>query len=862
MIMVQPLNIQRKVKTSKTDCALFLFKLNNITLALLFLIPFMTYGQETVPEKSDAAYDFDPSLLRQTSQTKIDLSRFATGVNVQPGKYRVDVVINGQQAANQDVTFSQDKEGTGSVSACVSPDLIKLIPLDMEKLPPDARSQLGHPSACTDLPSVLTDSSVKFDTYHQQLNINVPQLYIRHVARGYVAPENWDGGIPAFILGYYVNGYESHTSGTSTTRSFYSSLNAGFNLGKWYFRHNGSYNWQKDAGGSYQSSNTYVERDTEFVHGHLYLGQYYTSGQLFDTVQFTGAEIATDDRMMPESQRGYAPEIRGVAKTNAKVTIRQSGQIIYETTVTPGAFLINDLDPTGYGGDLNVTVLEADGSEQKYTVPYASLAQSLRPGAHKFSLAAGKLRDNTISDKPLFTEITFMRGLNNILTGYTGAQVSEHYRAVQVGTAIGTAIGAVSFDATQSWSQIGGSTGNPQGQSYRFSYSKDILATDSNVTLAAYRYSSSGYMDLQTAAETRDAVHHGEEGDTIWRSKNQFSVTLNQGLPPSWGNIFLSASMQNYWNEQGGYNTQYQAGYSNSYKWLSYSINVSRNKTGSGQDQTSWYLNLSMPLWTGSPSATPYLSMRYNQDNSGGKGEQASLSGFFGDDSQYGYNMSASHDAYSGSSGNFGGNWQNRLTSMDASYSTGKGYHSASLGMKGGLVVHSDGITFSPYSSDNYALVEAKGAEGAKITGHPGVTIDSSGYALFPSLSPYQLNDVSVDPEGSSFGVEFDKTTERIAPRAGAISKVTFNTHSGTPLLIHSEWHGEPLPFGADVFDDNNEHVGNVAQGGMIYANVSEERGRLTVKWGDDEHSECMMDYYLKPAPDKKNIQQFEIQCR
>ena len=103
--------------------------------------------------------------------------------------------------------------------------------------------------------------------------------------------------------------------------------------------------------------------------------------------------------------------------------------------------------------------------------------------------------------------------------------------------------------------------------------------------------------------------------------------------------------MQNYWNEQGGYNTQYQAGYSNSYKWLSYSINVSRNKTGSGQDQTSWYLNLSMPLWTGSPSATPYLSMRYNQDNSGGKGEQASLSGFFGDDSQYGYNMTSARAA-------------------------------------------------------------------------------------------------------------------------------------------------------------------------------------------------------------------------
>ncbi|STR54021.1 outer membrane protein [Klebsiella oxytoca] len=63
--------------------------------------------------------------------------------------------------------------------------------------------------------------------------------------------------------------------------------------------------------------------------------------------------------MEPLSRRGYAPEIRGIARTSARFAVRQSGNLIYETTVSPGAFVIDDLYPTGYGGDLDVTVYEA-----------------------------------------------------------------------------------------------------------------------------------------------------------------------------------------------------------------------------------------------------------------------------------------------------------------------------------------------------------------------------------------------------------------------------------------------------------------------------------------------------------------------
>ncbi|MDE9590767.1 fimbria/pilus outer membrane usher protein, partial [Xenorhabdus bovienii] len=99
----------------------------------------------------------------------------------------------------------------------------------------------------------------------------------------------------------------------------------------------------------YHALNTYVQRDIPALQGRVLIGESYTSGQLFDTLPFTGVSLTSVPYMLPLSQQGYAPEIRGIARTNARVTVHQGEQVIYETTVPPGDFIINDLYPTGYG---------------------------------------------------------------------------------------------------------------------------------------------------------------------------------------------------------------------------------------------------------------------------------------------------------------------------------------------------------------------------------------------------------------------------------------------------------------------------------------------------------------------------------
>ncbi len=45
---------------------------------------------------------------------------------------------------------------------------------------------------------------------------------------------------------------------------------------------------------------------------------------------------------LPDSLKGFAPVVRGIAKSNAQITIKQNGYAIYQTYVSPGAFEISD----------------------------------------------------------------------------------------------------------------------------------------------------------------------------------------------------------------------------------------------------------------------------------------------------------------------------------------------------------------------------------------------------------------------------------------------------------------------------------------------------------------------------------------
>ncbi|WP_411377960.1 fimbria/pilus outer membrane usher protein [Enterobacter bugandensis] len=845
-------------------------QLSPLTLALLSAL-FMgnSWAANLEPEVKGSANDmeFDASFLNIEDKNALDLSRFANGSSATPGVYRTAIYVNDKLIFNSDVEFRAREDK--SVYPCLTPDLIKNIAFDYSKLPSDFLKGID---SCFDLKGKLKDAQVNYDSNEQRLDIIIPQLYMQSTARGTVNPEIWDSGVPALMLGYNINGYSSESRG-DTYNSLYAGLNAGLNAGAWYLRHNGSYSRSDGGIQEYNNINTYLQRDVPLLRARALVGQSNTTGELFDTLPFTGVQLATDERMLPESLRGYAPDIRGIARTNARVTVRQGGQILYETTVMPGEFLINDLYPTGYGGDLVVTVHENDGTEQTFNVPYAAVAQLLRPGSSRYSITGGELRMDGLRGNPALYQGTYQYGLTNALTGYGGLQLSQDYYALQLGSAFGTPYGAIAFDVTQARTHLGSESrstdaeqvkNSQSGQSYQISYSKLIKETNSNFSLAAYRFSTDGYMDFMTAMHTRDAVAKGYSPDSISRAKNRMTMTVGQGLPEGWGQLYMSGSMQDYWNKDGK-DTQYQMGYSNRYKQVSYGLTASRTFSTFGVSQTNYLLSFSLPMGRADQVNSPQLRSDFTHDTSGRSGQQLSVSGTAGDENQYSYGATAMNaNKGGGASGSLNGTYRSSVTSMNGSVSSGKNYKSAAGGLNGTVVAHSGGVTFSPYTSDTFALVEAKGAEGASVSSYPGVRIDSKGYALVPYLNPYQLNDIYLDPKGMPDDVELASTSQKVAPYSGAVVKMKYDTKRGTPVLINATRLGDPVPFGAEVVDAKGLTVGSVGQGGQIYARVEQEQGQLIVKWGEGKTNQCRVGYKLMPTikgAKTIQLQQFNSKC-
>lgn len=131
---------------------------------------------------------------------------------------------------------------------------------------------------------------------------------------------------------------------------------------------------------------------------------------MFDGINFRGAQLASDDNMLPDSQKGFAPVIHGIARGTAQVSIRQNGYEIYQSTVPPGPFTIDDLYAAGNGGDLQVTIKETDGTRRVFTVPWSTVPVLQREGHSRFALTAGNIAAVTTSRRSRNSSGTLLHG--------------------------------------------------------------------------------------------------------------------------------------------------------------------------------------------------------------------------------------------------------------------------------------------------------------------------------------------------------------------------------------------------------------------------------------------------------------------
>lgn len=821
---------------------------SRLAQAACLLIAGVAAGSGAAWGKGEAAeVEFNGQFLRDTGGAPIDLSRFNRGNMASPGNYRAELYVNQTWMGRIDLSLRPVGNQRLDVQPCFDRTLLDRIGVDPTHLNPHGRARVDEgPGACAPLTALVPGATATFDLGEQRLDVVVPQAAMLRHPRGYVDPTYWDEGIHAALLQYNANVFRSESQGAASTSGFL-GLAAGLNWGAWRLRHRGNFTHEPRTGNRYQNVQATLQRSVVRLQSQVMLGDGFTEGSLFDSVGLRGVQLASDERMLPESQRGYAPTVRGIARSNARVQIRQNGNLIYETSVAPGPFVIDDLYPTGYGGDLEVTLTEADGSVHVSRVPYAAAVNALRAGSTRYALAVGQYRDASIGAKPVLLQGTAQHGFTNLLTGYGGVLVSEGYAAAAAGVALNTYYGAVGFDITHAATQLREQP-DRKGQSFRLSYSKLLEPTSTNITLAAYRYSTKGYLGLADAISLR----HLESGQAVTLrgiERGRFQATIDQSLGPGWGSFYLSGSVQDYWNRSGR-DVQVQTGYNNSYKFIHYGVALTRQldlSQGSADNRVTF--TVSLPLGNGFQA--PSLTGSVQRDSSGGTSLQGTVTGTLGVDNAFAYGINFGRsDTGAAVSNLLGGSisYASPVATLSASASKGVQHSQLSASISGGLVAFSGGLALTPSLGDTVAVVEAREATGARLANGSGVRVDRWGHAVVSSLTPFARNQITVDPQGLPLNIELKSTMQQVAPTAGAVVKVKFETENAgrTAIIEGRRANGETLPFGAEVRDAGGVSVGTVAQGGRILARgLKELSGVLTVVLDAGSAQQCRLSYHL-----------------
>lgn len=831
-----------------------------------------------LPTGARAGLYFAPELVAADNQMVADLSHFEKGDGQLPGDYFVDVYLNGNEVESRNVHFvtaSQHPKKTGiseaggkgirdntGLTACLTSRDLKGLGVNVRILP--VLSTLPA-TQCVSPGQIIPEAFTSFDFQKMRLYISIPQAALNNTARGYIPPERWDDGITAALMNYSLNGNENRGR-YGNSSSHYLNLRSGLNMGAWRLRDYrvwNDYQSRNHRQQNWQHIETYAERAIIPLHSELLVGDGSTRSDVFDSWQLRGIQLATDDSMYPDSQRGYAPVIRGVASTNAQVSIRQNGYLVYQTFVPPGPFSIDDLFPVGASGDLQVTITEADGARRIFTVPFSSVPVLQRERSVKYALATGRFK--ALSDRygsPDVVQGTVIWGIPAGITIYSGMQYSGNYLSFLLGTGlnIGT-LGAFSADVTQADSTLADGS-HHQGQSLRFLYARSLNALGTTFQLMGYRYSTEGFHTLdETAlkgmqgwlydyntvdAEGRPVKRPYTDYFNLYnnkREKIQASISQQVG---SLGSLYLSGVRQNYWNTSGT-STSLQVGFNGAVKSVSYSFSLSRSTGLNGSDRAI-FASFSIPLDTlyGVSSQRHTLSATYsvNQNADNQISHQASVSGTALEGDRLGWNLSQSYARNAGTGGSLSTDYKGGYGDVNLGYSYSDDYKQVSYGLSGGAILHSEGLTLGQAPGETNVLVAVPGVPDVSIVNETGIHTDWRGYAIVPYASVYRENRVALDTDSLDDQTDIEDAVSRVVPTRGAVVRAGFKGYTGSRVLITLMHDGKYLPFGSIV--TAGERGGIVGDEGQVYLSGLSPSGELQARWGEGADMTCHALYNLQ----------------
>lgn len=788
--------------------------------------------------------------------------------SVMPGSRLTDIMINDQSAGKTEIDFVRvDNE---RVIPCLSRNLLKSLGIRVSLysgwLPVKDDDSSGS-SRCEDITQRIPAAFVKYDNTHQVLNITVPQeaLDSRHFTM--ISPTEWDHGVSSLRTSYNGYFYSSRVKGRSgtdwrtedvTSENTWLNLSTTGSLGAWRlysidsFYRNDRHQWKS------QHDRSYLARDIAFLRSNLQVGEIYTRafGTMTGAIPLRGISLSTSEKMSLDNQYSYAPVIRGVARTNARLTIRQHGTVIYSTLLTPGAFAIEDLYTAQVGSDLEVTVEESDGQFRTFRVPYTSLPGMIRPGAVRYSIAGGTYRQPYGGGtEPSLMTGTLEYGFEHFtLNG--ASVVAENYQMLSTGAAwnIGS-IGAFSAELaharhTETWQD----NRRREGSAARLLYARQFDYTGTSLQLLGWQYQSESFLDPGEFLARQGRGWVNNYAPETWflerRRRNRVEMTVSQNISSA-GSLYMTLSQERYYGTSEK-NTSVSAGAGTTIGPVSASLSLVHNRYNHINDnQVSLSLSLPLSALSSGRGNSGFLSYGLSRNRNNQYSQSLGYSGN-SDGNDFNYNATIQRDTFGeySQSGSLG--WNGSRANITGAVSHGRDYRQYSAGISGGLTLWQGGVIMSPSLGNTIAIVDAPGAENVGVSGTNNARTDASGRAVVTWLTPYRYNQINLDTAASD-GAELKETSRRVVPSEGAAVLLRFATRTGRRALveIHSR---KAIPLGAMVYtQEDTDEAGIVGAKGLVWLTGLDTRDsrELSVTWGEKPEEQCRM---TLPAPTESQL--------
>lgn len=758
-------------------------------------------------------------------------ARFREGVHV------VGLRVNGNPLGLVDARFGQQGQLCFTPGLLEKAGLVKPAALIHEDAAPE--------QACHDFLGAFPTTMVRLRPSSDEVMLVVPTQSLRE-------PEweagHFSSGGAAAVFNYDVLGFDSRTRG-EPSRFVSAYTEAGFNWGDWIVRSRQFY--VSDNGESRtEHLYAYAQRDLAALQSTFQVGQLSSNNPVFGGVQFSGFQLSPDG--LSRTQAGdNNVVVEGLAQSQSRIEVRQSGVLIHSTLVPEGPFRLTGLPLLNGTSDLDVTVIDVRGAKRSFVVSAASF-RGVAPAAPGYYFSLGKVREVSEGDSrtPMLAMGSGTWGLGRDSSLSLGMLGAEDYWAV------GGSVGRVFFQrvnvaARQNISRD--SRNAVSGARSTLSVSSPVYA-NLDLNLSATRQTR-GYREVLEAGRSPIADDLGS------RFKNQYTAGLSW-VDPVVGGFSLGYTRSAQFD--GRSMEHVFASWNKSFSGTDVALIADSQVGGkrTGRDATtgarrrdtahdeglSLRLQVSVPLG-GDRRVNSYASRRGQQFNAG-----TALSERVNDAVSYEVGSERDFNAREQSvRGQL--NLMPRYTQVGLGVSRDAQSTSYSGQLRGGVVAHEGGLTFSPYTvQDTFGIVSVGDIGSARIDTPQGpVWTDPRGKAVIAGLPAYANSRIEVQTRSLPKRVDLKNGTQVVAAGRGSFNTVDFDVVKVRRVLIKaSDEHGRPLPQGASVFGAGNRFLTSVVGDGMIFLSDVKEPQNLRVSLPDS--STCLLRLAPEVEPDNDKL--------